>query len=1398
LSEEPDTSAQPEPSKGSRLPRAIVAVCLGLMVVLATLIAAARYGVLLPQVRQMIETRTDGLKLGSIGRLRVEGLSGDVWQDFSVRRLTIRDEQGVWLEADNLHMTWRFAELFLRRFHAEQIQVQTLRLVRRPTLKPSGPGGENPVSVYIDDARGRLEMLPAFSIQRGLYDVGLTLAIHRRGGERGTVRATSLTHPGDHLNLQFDISEHRPLLILADAAEAHGGALAGALGLPANQPFLLRVAADGKTSAGRFTAVAISGAQRPIEASGAWSPQGGQARGRVMLTASTLTRDYAQRFGPEVRFMGSGRKAGADFYMLDLQAASENLALRARGLGDLGARRLGPKGLTLTALSGELSRITGGPQMGPARVTGVLTGDGARWRFNGQATVEKLSMGGYGLDQVAGPVQLGLDKGGATVKASLASRGGRGAGWMAAVLGGAPRASLEAARLADGRISLKSLEVTGAGLKLTASGARGLLGGLSFKGDADFSNLAAAHPGASGAMRISWWAAQGHAREPWALKLDAEGDKFATGYPELDRLIGPRPRLAVQGDVQGRRVSLAKADLTGAALRASSAGVWGEDGKLSFKLDWSADGPLHAGPVEITGHAKGNGALTGTLASPRADLMADLAAIDIPQLPLKNAHLTLSFLRRPDGSSGMVAATADSGYGPARARADFAFPEGGVDLTGVSIDAGGLKADGSLALRKNTPSAANLTLAVGRGAFLEAGRVAGQVKIVDTPAGARAELDLTAQDARTPGSTTTLTAARLTANGPLARLSYQLAAQGVGSAGKFAADVRGVISEAQPGYAASFEGSGKLGARDLHTTEAATIHFGGPERSARLRLASSDGGRISLDGRLTDQIADVRADLVGVGLNMLDEDMVGRADATLSLQGRGGRLDGGLEARLVGARGRGAPAASGVDSVVHGRLEGSALTLNAEATNGQGLKATASVVLPTETSAAPFRVAIAREQPLHGQFFADGEVRPLWDLLVGGERSLSGRVRTQGTIAGTLATPQASGQISVANGRFDDGETGLSLRNVAIQADFAHDSVDVTQATGVDGHGGSVQGAGRISLERQGVSSFRLDLHGFRLIDNEQGTATATGQATLNRDANGQVKLSGALTIDRADISPHVPSGSNVVSMDVVEKNLPPELIAAERGAAQANENGGGGGGGGGWALDVALRGPGRIYLRGKGLNVELSLDAHVGGTTSAPTLSGVARVVRGDYEFAGKRFEFDTSSVVHLATHARDIRLNLTATRDDPTLTAVVRIAGTAAKPEITFSSIPSLPSDEVLSQVLFGASASQLSPMQAAQLAAAVSSLATGGGLDVIGSLRAFAGLDRLTLGGDQTSGVSVSGGKYIRPNVYLELTGSAREGPAAQVEWRVRRELSIVSRLGTGSQTGSRIAVRWRRDY
>jgi translocation and assembly module TamB len=1393
---EPDDTGTAEAPKGSALPKAIVAVAMGVAVLLAALFAATRYGVLLPQARLMIEARTDGLKLGGLGKLKIEGLSGDIWRDFRVRRLTIRDEKGVWLEADGVHLVWRYGELLFRRFHADSIDADRLVLIRRPTLAPKGKAGGLPVSFYIDEAHARVELQPSFSLQRGVYDLALSIAVNRGGGMRGEVEGESLLNPGDHATVQFDLDEHRPLVLLADAAEAHGGALAGALGLPPNKPFLLRIAAGGRMSAGRFTAMAMSGAEQPLDAGGAWTPEGGLARGRLQLSASTLTAPYAARFGPEVRFWITGQKAAGGLSDLTLQAEAQNLSLRARGLGDLGERRMGPKGVTVSAATPALSKITGGPEMGPARVAGVLTGEGKWWRFAGEGAVGKLVLGDYSLEAAEGPLQVSHDAQGWAVKAKLAGRGGRGAGWVAAVLGGAPKADLDGSRMADGRLSLRSLQLEGAGLKLQASGGRGLLGGLTFKGDAQVSNLAAAHAGAAGSAQIAWSAAQARSGDPWTLKADATADRFATGYPELDRLLGPRPKLSAQGAVQGRRVSLAKAGLAGAALEANAAGVLGEDGKLSLKLDWNAQGPFHAGPVEIAGRASGGGAVTGTLAAPRADLMAQLAEVDIPRLTLKNAKLTLTFQRQADGSSGMIAATADSAYGPARGRADFRFPEGGVDLTGLSVDAGGLKAQGSLSLRKNAPSAADLTLAAGPGAFLEAGRLNGLVKVTDSPGGARAQINLSAEGLRTPGSTATLTAAHLTAEGPLARLPYALNATGVSSAGRFTANGKGLFSAADPGYQASFEGSGRLGGRDLHTLEPAVLRFGGPERSARLRLASSDGGHIDLDGRLTGEDAQVRAQLAGVGLNLLDEDLAGKVDATLTLSGHGGRLDGGLEAKLSGARGRGVGAASGVDSVIRGTLTGPNLTLEAQATNGQGLKANATLVLPTETSAAPFRIAIARQQPLHGRIDADGEVRPLWDLLVGGERSLSGRVQTQATLSGTLAEPRASGQVTVAGGRFDDGGTGLSLRNVAIKASFAEQAVDVTEASGVDGRGGTVSGSGRISLAREGVSSFRLDLHQFRLIDNEQAVASASGQATINRAANGQVKLSGALTIDRADVAPHLPGGSDVVTMDVIEKNRPAELVAATAATGAGTGAAAPQGRGQGWALDVGLNAPARVFLRGRGLNVELSLDAHVGGTTAAPALSGTARVIRGDYNFAGKRFEFDNTSVVYLATRARDIRLDLSATRDDPTLTAVVRIRGTAAKPEITFSSTPSLPSDEVLSQVLFGASASQLSPVEAAQLASALSAMAGGGGLDVIGNLRSFAGLDRLAFGGTQATGVTVSGGKYVTDKVYIELTGGGKEGPLAQVEWRVRRELSIISRLG--GQAGSRMSVRWRRDY
>ncbi|HZZ89763.1 MAG TPA: translocation/assembly module TamB domain-containing protein, partial [Caulobacteraceae bacterium] len=127
--------------------------------------------------------------------------------------------------------------------------------------------------------------------------------------------------------------------------------------------------------------------------------------------------------------------------------------------------------------------------------------------------------------------------------------------------------------------------------------------------------------------------------------------------------------------------------------------------------------------------------------------------------------------------------------------------------------------------------------------------------------------------------------------------------------------------------------------------------------------------------------------------------------------------------------------------------------------------------------------------------------------------------------------------------------------------------------------------------------------------------------------------------------------------------------------------------------------------------------------------------------------------------------------------------------------TSTPVLPNDEVLSQVLFGASASQLSALDAAELASALTSLAGGSGFDVIGNLKTFAHLDRLALGGE-TAGSFVSGGKYITDNIYLEVGGGS-SGPTGSLEWRIRRDLSLIARAA-GQAGQSQLELRWRKDY
>jgi translocation and assembly module TamB len=1384
---EPETAAaegRPAPPRRRGPPRSLAAIVV-IVAIVALAGAVLRFGALTPWGLRVIEAELDSFNIGAYGRLHVEGLEGDVWRDFSVRRLTMSDVHGTWLDARGVRVRWDWPRLFSRQLWFDEVDAVKLTLLRRPTPKATGGGGSPGVSLHLGKLAARTELMPAFSDRYGLYDVTGALELRRQGGLAGRLDALSLTHAGDAAHAVFDLGRDKTVALSLTAREADGGAIAGSFGLAANQPFSIEAHASGTTSQGQYTITSRSGALTPIEGAGAWTPRGGEAHGRITLAASRFLTGYQGMLGPQAAFEITGARAADGFEAIALTANSENVDLTARGEADLGRRASGPKGLAVTIFARQAQRILHWPAMGAGRFAGTFATQPGGWKLAGPVTIEAPNGLGYRLAQASGPAELDWRNGEMTLKAALDGAGGQGSGLVAALLGGRPHAASEIAWLPGGHVLVRSLTLEGPGLKVTGTGDRGLLGGLSFKGQASFSNFAAAKVGAKGLMTTSWTATQG-GEAPWTFGFDATAKGLATTYAELDRLLGAAPTLKGQAVWDGHAFQISQANLTGAAASATGSGSIGGDGALAFKLGWRATGPFEVGPLEIAGAADGAGDLSGTLVNPRADLSANIASIDLPQLRLTAAHATLSFLKGPSDTNGAFALTASSPYGPAHIDTGFRFVADGVELSGLNADAGGAHAAGSVALHRGAPSSADLAVSVGPGAFLVRGEASGRLSIVQAAGGPRASVRLAATGALTRIGDFIVQKGALTADGPLGALPYQLQATGFTPHGSWRASGGGTIDGTPGQYGATFSGDGRLRNADFKTLQPAVLKLGRAGSSLSL-LAEVGGGRAQIDARQGAGALYAKAELSNVSLGLLDQDFTGRFDANLDLHGQGGGLAGSMQAKLAGAGERGATGQPTLDGLVNASLAGGALTIDTQLGNTQGLTSHIHVVAPVEASAAPFRITPVRTAPISGEFTADGEVRPLWDLLMGGERSLAGEVHVRGTLGGNLADPQAKGDATIAKGQFVDAETGLKLTDVALTAHLDQDAVDVSQFTGRDGATGQLSGAGRINLQRGGTSNFRLDLIKFRLLDNDIATATASGQATISRSADGAVKLTGALTIDRADVAANPPIPSGVTPMDVVEINRTPGTggrLRAEDTHAPAV------------SLDVTLKAAKGVFLKGRGLNVELSLDSHVTGDTAAPRLTGTARVVRGDYDFAGKRFEFDNRSVVYLATAAEDIRLDLTATRDDPSLTAVIRIEGTAAKPKITLTSTPVLPNDEVLSQVLFGASASQLSPLDAAELASAMTAMAGGSGFDVVGNLRAFAHLDRLALGGVGTTGMTVSGGKYITDRVYLEVTGGT-SGPSGAVEWRVQKNLSIVSKIA-GAGGDSQVSVRWKKDY
>ena len=231
--------------------------------------------------------------------------------------------------------------------------------------------------------------------------------------------------------------------------------------------------------------------------------------------------------------------------------------------------------------------------------------------------------------------------------------------------------------------------------------------------------------------------------------------------------------------------------------------------------------------------------------------------------------------------------------------------------------------------------------------------------------------------------------------------------------------------------------------------------------------------------------------------------------------------------------------------------------------------------------------------------------------------------------------------------------------------------------------------------------------------------------------------------------------------------------------------------------LDVAVEMPGRIFVRGRGLESEWAGAVLVKGTAAAPLVTGRIEVRRGFLNLLDRRFDLERGAISLDGAMPPDPELDVKAAFAANSLVGILQVTGRASDPKLELTSDPVRPQDEIMAEILFGRDASKISAVQGLQLAAALNSLRGGGSGGILDKLRKGLGVDTLDFGGDNAEDASVKAGKYISDDVFLQVERGVAPGSGkATVEVEVVPNVSVQTEVTEDSQTG--FGVQWKYDY
>ncbi|MCM2561717.1 translocation/assembly module TamB domain-containing protein [Lutimaribacter sp. EGI FJ00015] len=410
-------------------------------------------------------------------------------------------------------------------------------------------------------------------------------------------------------------------------------------------------------------------------------------------------------------------------------------------------------------------------------------------------------------------------------------------------------------------------------------------------------------------------------------------------------------------------------------------------------------------------------------------------------------------------------------------------------------------------------------------------------------------------------------------------------------------------------------------------------------------------------------------------------------------------------------------------------------------------------------------------------------------------RAVSGIASYDLRLAGPLALSSLSGNIATRDARLTLPSLGLALGEIDASADLSGGQARIA-ATAVVSSGGRVQLEGGVGLTPPFNADLSVIIEQVVLRQARLYETTATGRVTLQGPLTNGARIGGLIDLGPAEL--RIPASTGPSFGDLAglrHVNEPPAVRQVRQWAGLIAEPGAGNAASGpAYPIDLTIRAPSRIFVRGRGLDAELGGQLQLLGTTDNIVPQGRFELVRGRLDILGQRLALDEGVLQLQGSFDPIIRFAATTRSQDVVIT--LGIEGSASAPDLVVQSSPELPQDEILSLLLFGRDVTEISALQALRLANAVRVLSGHGGAGLTGQLRETLSLDDFDVSTDDSGNVQARAGKYLSENIYSDVVVNGEGETDINLNLEVSPNITVRGRLGSDGDTG--LGVYYERDY